>query len=120
MKAAIKEGIKKIFFSTLHYTKTDLLFEKVYSGIGTILCFHRVCPGSGRQRIIENSRLEVTPGFLEQCIEFFLKKDYEIVSMDAVHDLFTSRKKKNRRFVAFTFDDGYRDNLTDAYPIFKK
>jgi peptidoglycan/xylan/chitin deacetylase (PgdA/CDA1 family) len=31
-----------------------------------------------------------------------------------------SSKKKSKRFVTFTFDDGYEDNLTHALPVFEK
>ena len=30
------------------------------------------------------------------------------------------RRSDERRFVCFTFDDGYRDNLEYAYPLFKR
>ena len=31
-----------------------------------------------------------------------------------------ANKRLKRKFVCFTFDDGYYDNFTEAYPIFKK
>ena len=30
------------------------------------------------------------------------------------------REEDERRFVCFTFDDGYRDNLEYAYPLFRR
>ena len=120
MNKALKENLKSIVRPVFFYTKSYLLIQKIYSGIGTILMFHRVCPKSEKQRIMGNSCLEVTPDYLEQCMNFFLKKNYKIVSLDTVYNILASKKKINKRFVTFTFDDGYIDNLTYAYPIFKK
>ena len=49
----------------------------------------------------------------------FLKKIYEIVSF---HDLghLNFRPKSSKDFLILTFDDGYKDNYTHAFPVLKK
>ncbi len=55
----------------------------------------------------------------------YLKKHYCIAHLDAALDeLYTTNKKENARKhskrvtpLAITFDDGYQDNYTDAYPL---
>tara|TARA_Y100000590_G_scaffold470608_1_gene666871 strand:- start:12018 stop:12887 length:870 start_codon:yes stop_codon:yes gene_type:complete len=50
----------------------------------------------------------------------YLSKNYHIVTLD---DLFNKKKldtRKNYTNIAITFDDGYCDNYTYAYPILKK
>jgi peptidoglycan/xylan/chitin deacetylase (PgdA/CDA1 family) len=42
--------------------------------------------------------------------------DYDIVSIEELVDRLT--RPGRRRFAAFTLDDGYRDNLLHAYPVF--
>lgn len=91
----------------------------LYSGIGTILAFHRVCPRSERSRVNANSRLEVTPEYLENVIKFLATQGYEVISLEQLLDIFDGRKI-NKKFAIFTFDDGYADIFTYAYPIFKK
>ena len=61
---------------------------------------------------------EVQIGFLEKLI-IYLKKKYDIISLDEMVERLNSNKK-GRKFLVITFDDGYKDNLLLAYPIFKK
>jgi len=92
----------------------------IYGGAGVILMFHRVLPEESRPRIRGRARLEVTPEALEQTIQYFARRRYDVYSPDDLHHFLTGAKKADRPFVLFTFDDGYIDNLTYAYPIFKK
>ena len=95
-------------------------FEKIYGGYGQILMFHRVLPKSKKQRIWSNSYLEVTPEFLNNTILYFKKKNYQFISLDELAYILGNKIIPKRKFVVFTFDDGFKDNLVYAYPIFKK
>lgn len=95
------------------------LFEPFYSGMGQILTFHRVVEETEDHRIHNHQSLEVSPEQLEQTILFYKKKNYTFFSLDDLHHALTVEKPK-QKFVVFTFDDGYRDNYTNAYPILKK
>ncbi len=90
-----------------------------YSGIGSILCLHRVVEPTSAPRISSNVALEISPASLEQLIVHLLEQHVRIVNLGEVHDILKSGKR-GERFLAFTFDDGYLDNYTLAYPIFKK
>lgn len=94
-------------------------FEPFYSGMGQILTFHRVVEDTMKDRIHNHQSLEVTPEQLEQTILFYKKKNYAFFSLDDLYHALTT-EKPNQKFVVFTFDDGYRDNFTNAYPILKK
>ena len=91
-----------------------------YGGAGLVLMFHRVLPADPRPRIGGHARLEITPEALEQTIQYFARRKYAVYSPDDLHQFLTGQKKAARPFVLFTFDDGYVDNLTHAYPIFKQ
>lgn len=95
------------------------LLKPFYGGIGTILMFHRLCPPSPGVRRPEASALEFSPQELEQTILYFRRRDYDFVSLDQVAEILSAPKKR-KKFVAFTFDDGYADVFTQGYPIFKK
>lgn len=50
----------------------------------------------------------------------YLQETHEIISFQKLHQAFTEKKSLPRRAAIITFDDGYKDNYTEAYPILKK
>lgn len=50
----------------------------------------------------------------------FLKDTYRIIGMDEFADTINSGKSDGRSSVVITFDDGYLDNYTLAFPILQK
>ncbi len=115
----IKKNLVDLVFTILEKSNGHIFTRPLYSGIGNVLVFHRVRPDPGGKTISANSGLEVTPESLEEIIRFFARRDYEFVSLDELYRRLNSGEVANK-FVAFTFDDGYADNLTYAYPILKK
>jgi peptidoglycan/xylan/chitin deacetylase (PgdA/CDA1 family) len=77
-----------------------------------ILCYHRV----GTEGIPLFSRLE--PAVFEEQM-LFLRTHYRVVSMDQLCDGIENPRAKGLS-VAITFDDGYRDLYTHAFPVLKK
>ena len=116
MKAYIKNQAQKVLE---HPSVAPLsnLFTPVFSGIGSIVMFHRVVPDADH---IVCGDLEITVDHLEVILEYFVNHGYEIVSLDRAYDIISGKQKTSRKFVVFTFDDGYEDNYSIAYPIFKK
>ena len=115
----IKRVSARILFPLLSHSRSYYLSKPFYSGLGSVLMFHRVCPESSRPRIRGNAGLEVTPEYLENTIKFLRKNNYEIVSLSRVAKILNDNYKK-KKFAVLTFDDGYIDNYVHAYPIFKK
>jgi peptidoglycan/xylan/chitin deacetylase (PgdA/CDA1 family) len=115
----IKRTTAGMLFPFLFYTKSYLLPDLFYSGLGSILMFHRVCPSSSNSRIKGNAGLEVTPEYLENTILFLRQNNYEIVSLTRVAQIISGAYIK-KKIAVFTFDDGYVDNYVHAYPILKK
>jgi peptidoglycan/xylan/chitin deacetylase (PgdA/CDA1 family) len=114
------EKVARILAPPLYYSQLHRLTKPIYGGMGQILMFHRVLPSSGKLRIHNHKSLEITPQHLESIIEFFKKRGYEFISLDDLLAYKNSSTRSNRKFVVFTFDDGYVDNYLYAYPIFKK
>lgn len=94
-------------------------FRPFYSGIGSILMFHRVAKKRAAMRIEKNRRNEISPEYLELLINYLLSHGYEIVSLDGIHDILTNGGSQ-KKCVVFTFDDGYEDVYSLAYPLFRK
>jgi hypothetical protein len=109
----------RLLSPALYYSQVHLLAKPFYQGMGQILMFHRVVPPTGKLRIHNHESLEVSPEYLENLIQFFKTRGYQFLSLDDVMKL-RPQPKPGKKFVVFTFDDGYIDNLTVAYPILKK
>jgi len=82
---------------------------------------HHVRPGGGLQRgFAPNAGLEVTPGFLDDVINLVTARGFDLVSLDEAVARTVGDNRTGRPFAAFTLDDGYRDNLIHARPVFRK
>ncbi len=82
---------------------------------------HHVRPGGGLQKgFAPNAGLEVTPTFLDDVINLVVARDFDLVSLDEAVARTVGDNSSGRPFAAFTLDDGYRDNLVHARPVFRK
>ena len=92
--------------------------HKYYEGMITIFMLHRVYPFEAN-KLHPNENMKVSPEFLDKFIVELQSKGYEFISLDRVHEILKNGEKVKKQIV-FTLDDGYFDNYTIAYPIFKK
>lgn len=85
------------------------LYNLTHPVVGEVWMLHRVV----EQRSVKPGQrdLEVTPAWLEQKINDYRAKGWNFVSIDKL--------PKKGKWVCITFDDGYRDNYTLAYPMLK-
>ena len=90
----IKQVSARILFPLLFHSRSYYLSKPFYSGLGSVLMFHRVCPESSRPRIRANAGLEVTPEYLENTIQFLRKNNYEIVSLSRMAKILNDSYKK--------------------------
>jgi peptidoglycan/xylan/chitin deacetylase (PgdA/CDA1 family) len=94
------------------------IVKPIYAGMGHILMFHRVCPEQDMITAPGLSPIEVSTDQFNRILDFFETRGYQFLSLDQVLENLLA--KKRTRFVSITFDDGYLDNQTIAYPILKK
>jgi peptidoglycan/xylan/chitin deacetylase (PgdA/CDA1 family) len=99
----------------LNLVGADLVLGHRYRGTGSIFVFHSVV--HKREDYLFDS-LRTNASFLEAIIRHYRGKGVDIVSLGEAMDRLATRS--NRPFVCFTFDDGYRDNMTVALPIFER
>jgi len=103
-------------WNLIRSTRLHKVFKPFYSGIGHVLIFHRI---TDENDCVFNRNIQIPPDYLEEIIEYFIDNNIDIVTLDECYDRITSEGKM-KRFVAFTFDDGYADNLVNALPVFEK
>lgn len=87
-------------------------------GAGVVLRFERVRPTRSARFQPLRSR-EITPKFLERTIRALKRWNYDIVSMDEVCRRAVTLASP-RRFACLTFDGGYKDVMSSAYPVLSR
>jgi len=114
--AGMKTTMVKAVMSGLYHSGAHRLIAPYTQGAGMIFTLHSVKPYRDKA-FAPNRILEVTPDFLSGVLDQVEESGLDVVSLhEAVRRL---REDDDRRFVSFTFDDGYRDNRNYAYPLFK-
>ena len=88
------------------------------AGLGTIFTLHHVRPALPR-RFAPNAHLEISPEFLDRALARLKQDGYEFIALDALPSRAANAAGKPP-FVAFTLDDGNRDNLEHALPLFAR
>lgn len=78
---------------------------------------HSVC-NEGNQEL-KNPQLEISVHELEEAILKKKQEGYQFIYLDDLYDFYHG-KKFSQKFICITLDDGYENNCTVAYPIFKK
>jgi peptidoglycan/xylan/chitin deacetylase (PgdA/CDA1 family) len=98
------------YFSGLAWLRANAI-----GGAGAILRFERVRPRRP-ERFQPLRSHEITPKFLDRTIRALKRWKFDIVSMDEVCRRAVTLASP-RRFACLTFDGGYRDLMTSAYPL---
>lgn len=95
------------------------IYKAFHPIVGEIWMLHRVV--EQRSNEPKQRELEVTPDWLEQKILEYKSKGYTFISINNLTTLNTQHSTLNtKKWVCLTFDDGYRDNYTLAYPMLKR
>lgn len=69
---------------------------------------------------LNDNRLEpLPPAYLEEQLSY-LSKHFQFMSLSHLLDLYDQNKEIPYKSIVITFDDGFRDNYTNAFPILKK
>lgn len=111
-------SVQKASLSALHFAGLDNLAAALTRGNGAILALHHVLPNTPLA-FAPNRHLEVTPEFLDRTVRLVLERGYHIVSLDEAQARL-AEGDLDCPFACFTFDDGYRDVLEHAYPVFRR
>lgn len=94
------------------------LTRPMKAGRGCIVCLHRILPEERLAILPENRSLELTPEALREILTWVKAQGFQIATLDEIPARL--RQQRGRKFIAFTLDDGYRDNLEFALPVFRE
>jgi peptidoglycan/xylan/chitin deacetylase (PgdA/CDA1 family) len=103
------------------FVKTNGIFSApLFAGRGIIFMLHRVLPEKERAIFSLTKGLAISPEKLEEFVITLKNKGYQFFSLDEISACFENNVKLPKKFICFTLDDGYKDNLVYGLPIFKK
>lgn len=88
------------------------------NGIATIFMLHRVFEEEAGH-LAPNENMKISPENLEKFIIEAKERGCRFISLDDLAEILVN-KKKGKNNILITLDDGYLDNYTHGYPIFKK
>ena len=95
------------------------IYKITHPIVGEIWCLHRVVPR--RSDFKRNRELEITPDYLEQLIQQYLGNGSKFTDIDTViKNISHYGMPRKHKLVNISFDDGFQDVYTYAYPILKK
>ncbi|MGD9160754.1 MAG: polysaccharide deacetylase family protein [Desulfobacteraceae bacterium] len=106
-----KTGLKELYLRFRHLQSN---FQSVI-----ILMYHRVVNPEECNDIFSTPKIIVTKDTFEKQIKF-LSRHYRILSLEEFHGYHSSRKPLPPKSAVITFDDGWKDNYVNAFPILKK
>lgn len=85
-------------------------------GLGYVLMLHRI-GDPDNSALPQSEDLKVSKKHLEEFIEQ-AKKSYDIIKAEQISEWI--KEKHKRKFLVFTFDDGYKEIVTEGLPLFQK
>lgn len=120
-KFSKQEFLQKLILNTMYFSGAHLACRHWTQGLGSIMMLHHVVEEK-RTSFSPNSHLSVTPEFLDEMLTSLAAENMDFISMDEVAKRTgqAAAKSSDRPFIAVTLDDGYRDNLENAVPVFRK
>lgn len=84
-----------------------------------ILTYHYVEDVTDERDTLRQS-MATRPYFLEEQLRFLENNDYVSITLSDLKRALEGRATLPQKSVVLTFDDGYRDFYTDAFPLLKK
>ncbi|MBU4310216.1 polysaccharide deacetylase family protein [bacterium] len=78
-----------------------------------VLMYHKVSPG-------KKEKYRISPERFTNQMEYLSKKGYQTISPDDLLRFVKEGRALPKKPVLLIFDDGYKDNVTYAYPTLKK
>ncbi len=100
-----------LYSDTIHHTDAESIKDIEQGKKILVLNYHKV----------DNSfnSLAISPSDFEAQMQFLDKQGYHTISPDELYNALTGEGDLPANPVLITFDDGYLDNYTNAYPILK-
>lgn len=111
MKFSIRKRYAIIIIVLIIGTGVFLYAKSQY--VAPVIMYHKI---DGNSAI---SRLSVSPENFKRQMYFLKNRHYNVVKLEDLAEI-VKKNKIPPRTIAITFDDGYENNYTNAYPVLKQ
>lgn len=115
MNERTSAALKQLAVQAVDVSGLSRLLKPFFAGCGCILGFHRVLP-EGTEICTPGHAIGVNQ--LRETLAYARRSGWRFVSLDEIPDRLRSQSRE--RFIAFTLDDGYLDNLLHGAPVFEE
>jgi len=82
-----------------------------------ILLYHKITDEPARE---DWAQMTTPASLFEEHIKYLKEKGYKSIFAEDIPEELTRKDDPAQKTVCITFDDGYKDNFTNAFPILKK
>jgi len=110
----IKEALRRVGSRLIVHSRFSRLSRRMIAKPGTLIVYgHRVAADS------DGYMEGLTPAFFEQQMHY-LTRHYEVLALSRLVEILACGKNPPNNSVVLTFDDGFVDNLDNAFPILER
>ncbi|MHB8481169.1 MAG: polysaccharide deacetylase family protein [Nitrospiria bacterium] len=110
------KGLVRRLLAGAYYRSS--LPRMAHRGKVLILAYHRVLSDDAISHWVQPGMFVTQPVFAEQMK--YLRENYDMISLNELLELWDQdRFNGSKRYCVVTFDDGWRDNYLQAYPVLK-
>lgn len=111
----LKENANKVL--SLYKEEILKLNKEILEKPLPILLYHRVVKDSLKDSVVG---IYVTEKVFDEQLAHLQKNDFRTITFIDVHNALRGNKTLSDKNIILTFDDGYEDNYTSAFPLLKK
>ena len=108
----------KMIRPLLNFAERFPLAHRYFGGMASIIALHRVGEADP-SRLAVNEEMKISPLVLENLILGLKARGHQFISIETLWRHLVEGRPVEKA-VLFSLDDGYLDNYTQAYPLFKK
>lgn len=113
-----KSIARSLLSEAIRISGTDMMFRKSGDPTWAILMYHRVIDPASVPYYLQPG-MYVRPETFRRQLSF-LKKDANVLALDELCDILAKGETPPAKSVVLTFDDGWLDTYTNAFPILKE
>lgn len=110
-----RHGVIRAALEALSLARAPYWLPSAPDAAGFVVTLHHVRPARSAA-FDPNALLAITPEFLDRFLGHFKARGWRFVSVDEL----VSDATGGPRRIAVTLDDGYRNNMEHAWPVFRK